>query len=54
MCLCLNFLSKVIHCHIIADESSALETRTTTRGRQAHVQCCTKLPGGTTTVMSPT
>ena len=42
-----------MHWCIILDLSSALETRTTTRG-QARVQWRTKVAGGTTAVVTPT
>ena len=59
-CIC---CVKVIHWHVIVDTSSALETKTTTGGQAARVQCRTKLAGGiltavvtarAATVMTPT
>ena len=53
-CQCCVCCLKVMHWQLgILDGSSALETRTTTRG-QARVQWRTKVPGGTRAVMSPT
>ena len=54
MSRCFICCLKVIHCFIIVDTSSALETRTTTCNHAGPVRSCTKVAGGTTPVFAPT
>jgi len=54
-CQCSICCLKMIVWRIISGRGSALETRTTTRGKTSHVQQLRpKVPGGTATVTTPT